>query len=132
LFKGLDHIAIAVPDAEEALKLWRDRFGFQVLVREIVNDGATLLVHLDLGNTHLQLVQPLDPGHHLAEWLAQHGPGLHHFCLAVEDVEAAGQELAQAGLSPAQPRPHQGVQGKRALFLDPVATGGIRVELTGG
>jgi methylmalonyl-CoA/ethylmalonyl-CoA epimerase len=63
MFKGLDHLAIVVPDTEAALKIWRDTFGFPVLVSEKVNNGTTLLTHLDLGNTHLQLVEPLTAEH---------------------------------------------------------------------
>ena len=73
MFTGLDHLAIVVPDTEEALKTWRDRFGFPVLFSEVVNDGATRLTHLDLGNTQLQLVEPLKQDTPLAEWLQQHG-----------------------------------------------------------
>ncbi len=131
MFRGLDHLAIVVPDTEEALQVWRDRFGFPVLFREAVNDGTILLTHLDLGNTHLQLVQPLTDDHPLREWLETHGPGLHHFCLGVEDVGGAFTDLPSLGLSPGEPRPHQGTQGKRALFLDRAATGGVQVELTG-
>jgi methylmalonyl-CoA/ethylmalonyl-CoA epimerase len=131
VFNGLDHIAIAVPDADEALKLWRDRLGFQVTGREIVNHESTLLVHLDLGNVQLQLVQPLQPAHPLSAWLEEHGPGLHHICLAVENVERTGRELVQLGLPAGETEPHQGVGGKRALFLDSASTGGILVELTG-
>ena len=131
MFHGLDHIAIVVPDAEEALKLWHDRFGFQVLFREIVNNGRTLLVHIDLGNTHLQLVQPLTTDHPLSEWLERHGSGLHHLCLAVDDVKQTSEELVGLGVEPGEPEPHQGTQGKRALFQNPDTTGGILVELTG-
>jgi catechol 2,3-dioxygenase-like lactoylglutathione lyase family enzyme len=53
--QGLDHLAIAVPDTEAALKLWRDTFGFKVLYTEDVNGGTVRLTHLDLGNTQLQL-----------------------------------------------------------------------------
>lgn len=130
-FNGLDHLAIVVADTEEALKTWRDRFGFPVLFSEVVNDGATRLTHLDLGNTQLQLVEPLRAEHPLAEWLRTHGPGLHHFCLAVDDVAAAADAGAAQGLPPGQPRPHQGTRGKRALFLDRAATDGVPVELTG-
>jgi methylmalonyl-CoA/ethylmalonyl-CoA epimerase len=126
-FRGLDHLAIAVPDTEQALKLWRDTFGFPVLYSEDVNDGAVRLTHLDLGNAHLQLVQPLTPGHPLQAWLAKNGPGLHHFCLAVEDVAVA---MKASPVSTA-PKMHQGTQGKRALFLDKSATQGVQVELTG-
>jgi methylmalonyl-CoA epimerase len=131
MFKGLDHFAIVVPNTDEALKTWRDRFGFPVLVSEVVNEGAVRLTHLDLGNTQLQLVEPLREDTPLAEWLRAHGPGLHHFCLAVEDVECAVEQGTARGLPPGQPRPHQGTRGKRALFLDRAATDGIAVELTG-
>lgn len=125
--QGLDHLAIAVPDTEEALKVWRDQMGFQVLYTEEVNGGSVRLTHLDLGNTQLQLVQPLAAEHPLRAWLAKHGPGLHHFCLRVEDVETA----QRSSPVPTAPNPHQGTQGKRALFLDINATQGVQVELTG-
>lgn len=129
-FKGLDHLAIAVANTEEALKIWRDRFGFPVLFSEKVAGGATLLTHLDLGNAHLQLVEPLTPDHPLQAWLATHGPGLHHFCLKVEDVGRAVVEFPETGL-PVAPATHQGTRGKRALFVDKAATQDVQVEITG-
>ncbi len=127
---GLDHFAIVVPDTDAALKVWRDTFGFPLLYSEIVHGGATRLTHLDLGNTHLQLVEPLTPDHPLKTWLAQNGgAGLHHFCLRVADVGQAHVELSGAHLTSAAP--HQGTRGKRALFLDRAATQGVQVEVTG-
>lgn len=131
MFNRLDHLAIVVPDTEAALAIWRDRCGFPVLFSEKVNGGSVLLTHLDLGNTQLQLVQPLSADQPLARWLATHGPGLHHFCMAVDDVGQALVEAHQMGLPPGEPAPHQGTQGKRALFLDRTATGDVQVELTG-
>ncbi len=124
---GLDHLAIAVPDTGAALKLWRDTLGFTVLYSEDVNNATVRLTHLDLGNAHLQLVEPLTPDHPLRAWLAQHGPGLHHFCLKVDDVD----EAMKASPVPTASQPHQGTQGKRALFLDKAATQGVQIELTG-
>ena len=132
MFKRLDHIAIVVPDTEAALKVWRDRCGFPVLFSEAINNQTALLTHLDLGNTHLQLVQPLTDDNPLWDWLRANGPGLHHFCLGVDDVGTAFEAVAEMGLPPAEPAPHQGTQGKRALFLDRAATDGVQVELTGG
>lgn len=129
-FNGLDHLAIVVPDTEAALKVWHDRVGLKLLYSEVVNQGAVRLTHLDLGNTQLQLVEPLTPDHPLRTWLAQHGPGLHHFCLRVEDVGEAHAQLPAAGL-PVGACIHQGTQGKRALFLDQAATRGVQVEVTG-
>ena len=129
--QGLDHLAIVVPSTAEALKIWRDRLGFPVVCSEVVNAGVVRLTLLDLGNTQLQLVEPLTPDHPLHAWLAQHGPGLHHFCFKVADVGASHAELAAAGLAPVMPPPHQGTQGKRALFLAKGATQNVQVEITG-
>jgi methylmalonyl-CoA/ethylmalonyl-CoA epimerase len=131
MFKRLDHVAIVVADTGAALRLWRDQLSLPVLFTEVVNAGTTQLTHLDLGNAHLQLVQPLTPDHPLHAWLAEHGPGLHHFCLTVADLAAVGESLAERGLVLAGTEPHQGTQRRRALFMDVAATGGVMVELTG-
>lgn len=130
VFRSLDHVAIVVPDTEEALKTWRDRVGLTVLFSEVVNNGAIRLTHLDLGNTHLQLVEPLKSDHPLHAWLAKNGAGLHHLCLRVDDVGEAFVELPKRGI-PAPVPPHQGTQGKRALFLDKSATQNVQLEVTG-
>ena len=130
LFRGLDHIAIVVLDTEEALKTWRDRVGLKLLYAEVVNNGSVRLTHLDLGNTQLQLVEPLAPDHPLKAWLAKNGPGLHHLCFAVSDVGEAQAMLPERGI-PTAPALHQGTQGKRALFLEKSATQGVQVEIMG-
>lgn len=131
MFKGLDHVAILVGDTEEALVLYRDRLGLPVLFSEVVNNGAVRLTHLDLGNVQLQLVEPLDETHPLYAQLRQQGSGLHHLCFAVEDVEKAMTAAEEKGLELAQMRPHQGPQGRRAVFLNKASTGGVQLELTG-
>jgi methylmalonyl-CoA/ethylmalonyl-CoA epimerase len=125
--QGLDHIAIVVSDTEEALKTWHDVLGFPVVLSEVVNGGIVRLTHLDLGNCHLQLVQPLTPDHPLQAWLKEHGSGLHHLCLKVKNVA----EAQAASPVPTASAPHQGTLGKRALFLDKNATAGVQLELTG-
>jgi methylmalonyl-CoA/ethylmalonyl-CoA epimerase len=129
-FTGLDHVAIVVPDTEEALRIWRDRVGLKVLYSEVVNSGSVRLTHLDLVNTQLQLVEPLTADHPLKTWLAKNGPGLHHLCFKVEDVGQSQAELPARGLSVAR-NIHQGTQGKRALFLENALTQGVQVEVTG-
>ena len=131
MFKGLDHVAILIGDTDEALKLYRDRLGLPVLFTEVVNNGAVRLTHLDMGNTQLQLVQPLDESHPLYARLQQQGEGLHHLCFGVENVETAMAEAGEHGLEWAQARPHQAPRGRRAAFLDPASTGGVQMEITG-
>jgi methylmalonyl-CoA/ethylmalonyl-CoA epimerase len=130
VFRSLDHVAIVVPDTEAALAIWRDRVGLTVLYSEVVNDGAIRLTHLDLGNTHLQLVEPLSPDHPLRAWVAKNGAGLHHLCFRVDDVGQAFVELPKHGLTVA-PAIHQGTRGKRALFLDKSPTQNVQLEVTG-
>jgi methylmalonyl-CoA/ethylmalonyl-CoA epimerase len=130
VFRSLDHLAIVVENTEESLKLWRDQLGLQVLFSEEVNAGAIRLTHLDLGNTHLQLVEPLLADHPLRKWLMEHGPGLHHVCFQVDNVDTASGELTIMGLT-ASNAAHQGTKGKRALFLDVSSTQGIPLEITG-
>jgi len=131
MFKRLDHFAIAVSNTEDALAIWRDKFNFPVLFSEKVNNDTVLLTHLDLGNTHLQLVQPLTADHPLHDWIKRNGgPGLHHFCLEVDNVSNSASDIKQHSLNPA-PKIHQGTLGKRALFIDKNDTSGVQVELTG-
>lgn len=131
MFQRLDHIAIVTDDSDAALRVWRDRYGLPVLYSEDVNGGTVRLTHLDMGNAHLQIVQPLTDNHPLQAWLREHGPGLHHFCLGVEDIDAAHHWTVMCGLSGAGTTPHQAPRGKRALFLDKKSSQGIQVELTG-
>jgi methylmalonyl-CoA/ethylmalonyl-CoA epimerase len=127
---GLDHLAIAVANTEEALKTWRDKLGFDVLYAERVNNDTVLLTHLDLGNTQLQLVEPLVADSPLAKAVAEKGSHLHHFCLLVDDVAQSQSELNAAGVISA-PQLHQGTKGKRALFIDKNETDFVQVEITG-
>ena len=127
-FNGLDHLAIVVEDTEEALKIWHGKFGFPIVCSEVVNNDTVKLTHLDLGNTHLQLVEPLTADHPLQDWLAENGSGLHHFCLKVDNVDDAFTDgpVGAASLSS-----HQGTEGKRALFFDSSETNNVIVEITG-
>ena len=131
MFEGLDHLAIVVRDTREALQVWRDRFGFRVVFSAVIDNGALRVTHLDMGNTQLQLVQPLAKDHPLKQWLDANGPGLHHFCMKVDSLSSVADEMHGNGLESGEPRPHEGTQGRQALFLDRASTGGVQVEITG-
>ena len=126
----MDHLAIAVQDTEQALKIWRDKLGLKVLYAEKVNGGSVLLTHLDLGNTQLQLLQPLDPHSALAVAVNKKGAHLHHFCLEVNDVEKCQHAFRDAGIGTAAVM-HEGTKGKRALFINTNETDTVQVELIG-
>jgi methylmalonyl-CoA/ethylmalonyl-CoA epimerase len=97
LLRRLDHVAVVVRRTDEALRFYRDRLGLRVHSSEELDTPHVRLTYLDAGNAYLQLVEPLDPGSPLADWLEQHGEGLHHVCFGVEDVPAAVAELSDPG-----------------------------------
>ena len=97
LLRRLDHVAVVVRSTENALHFYRDRLGLDVHSTEEIHEPHVRLTYLDAGNTYLQLVEPLDDGSPLFEWLEQHGEGLHHICFGVDDVSAAIAALSDNG-----------------------------------
>ncbi len=130
MFNGLDHLAIAVRDTEKALTLYRDQLGLPVLFSQQHPDQPLLLTHLDMGNTQLQLIQPLTDDHPVAQWIDEHGEGLHHFCFLVDSVQQTMDELPVHGLKPQNDKPGGGPNGRHAAFIDKSSTHGILIEMT--
>jgi methylmalonyl-CoA/ethylmalonyl-CoA epimerase len=127
VIRRLDHVAVAVRDTASALTYFRDRLGLEVVAVDEPPEIPVRLTYLDLGNTMLQLVEPLDPLHPLAAWLEQNGDGLHHICLGVDDVEC---ELRRIG-PPGEAIPPLGSgRGRPAGFAAGDLPHGVRIECT--
>ena len=129
-FKQLDHLAIVVRDTEQALTFYHEALGLPLLFSEVLPDQPVRLTHLDLGNTHLQLVQPLTPDHPLMAWLDKHGEGLHHFCFYVDSVAEQIHTLPEKGLPSRDATPRSGPNGREAAFLETSNTRGVLIEIT--
>lgn len=84
-FRAVDHIAVMVPDMDDAIRAFEADLGLSVVSDESLTDPPVRLVHLDAGNVDIQLVQPRGPGR-VADDLAEHGPGLHHICFGVSNL----------------------------------------------
>lgn len=131
MFKRLDHIAVGVEDTESALGFYRDTLGLPLLFSEVLEEQGVRLTHLDLGNTHLQLVQPLTPEHPLRDVLRARGEGLHHLCFWVESVPEAMATWPDRGTASRDAAPRRGPLGRQAAFINPATTRGLLIELTG-
>jgi len=131
MFNILDHVAIVVNDIDRSLLIWKEKFGLKISADEIVANGGIRLLHLDVENMQIQLLQPLDDRHPIAEWLKQHGEGLHHLCFYVDDFDTAINFAKATGLVKPEVMPHDGPHKKRAIFLDTDKSMGVRIELTG-
>ena len=122
------HVGVAVPDLEAALAFYRDVLGLEPGEPESA-DGATI-VSLPFGDSDVELLTPRDADGPIARFLARRGPGIHHICYRVADLDAALAACRAAGYRLIDEVPRTGAGGRRIAFVHPKATGGILLELT--
>jgi methylmalonyl-CoA/ethylmalonyl-CoA epimerase len=122
------HIGVAVPDLDAALSFYRDVLSLDPHPIETA-DGADI-VSLTLGESEVELLAPRDPDGPIARFLAKRGPGIHHICYRVNDLDAALERCRTAGYRLIDETPRIGAGGRRIAFVHPKATAGILLELT--
>ena len=122
------HVGIAVPDLEAATAFYRDVLGISPHPPAIA-DGAAIL-SLPFGDSEVELLAPLVPDSPIGKFLAKRGPGIHHICYRVPDLDAALEACRTAGYRLVDEVPRSGAAGRRIAFVHPKATEGILLELT--
>jgi methylmalonyl-CoA/ethylmalonyl-CoA epimerase len=122
------HVGVAVSDLEAALAFYRDVLGLAPHPPEHL-DGATI-VSLPFGESAIELLSPSDPNGPIAKFLARRGPGIHHICYRVPDLDASLAACRRAGYRLIDDAPRLGAGGRRIAFLHPKTTSGILLELT--
>ncbi|MFL5823773.1 MAG: methylmalonyl-CoA epimerase [Solirubrobacteraceae bacterium] len=129
MLSAIDHIGVAVEDLDAALALYEKGLGMTLVHRETVSEQGVEAVLLDVGDSHVELLQPLGADTAVGKFLARRGPGLHHVAYRVADVESALRQLAAAGLRLIDEQPRQGIRNSRVAFLHPASTGGVLTEI---
>lgn len=124
----VSHIGIAVTDLEAALAFYRDVLGLTPRAPETA-DGATV-VSVPLGRSEIELLVPQAPDGPVARFLARRGPGIHHLCLKVADLDEALARCRAHGYRLVDQQPRPGAGGRRVAFIHPKSTAGILIELT--
>lgn len=122
------HVGIAVTSITEALSFYRDVLGLSP-GRPETADGAKI-VSLQFGPVDVELLEPNDPSSPVAKFLAKRGPGIHHVCYRVPNLDAALARCRAAGYRLVDDTPRLGAGGRRIAFLHPKTTHGILLELT--
>lgn len=127
--KGLkiDHLGIAVPSLDEALKSWR-ALGFVARETHEVPTERVRAAFLPVGEARLELLEPTDPSSVIARFLEKRS-GLHHVCVLVEDLDAALAEMKARGVELVDETPRPGAEGCRVAFVHPRAATGVLLEL---
>jgi methylmalonyl-CoA/ethylmalonyl-CoA epimerase len=129
VFKGIDHIGVAVEEIEPALERYRDRLALPVAHREVISQQGVEAVLLDVGDSHVELLAPLGAETPVGRFLARRGPGLHHVAYRVDDIDATLRALRQAGLELIDEQPRAGIRGSRVAFVHPRGTDGVLTEV---
>ena len=125
----IDHVGIAVTDLDSAIALYEKTLGMPLVHREKVEEQGVEAVLLDVGDGHIELLEPLAEDTPVGKFLAKKGPGLHHVAYAVSDVTAALAELAEQGVELIDTTPRRGIRDSQVAFLHPRSTGGVLTEI---
>ena len=129
MFGRIDHVGIAVSSIEESIGLYRDSFRMAEQHRETVEDQGVKAVLLEIGEGHIELIEPLSPESGVARFIERNGEGMHHVAYQTDDIDAALEKVRAAGLRLIDEEPRPGIRGSRVAFLHPKATGGVLTEL---
>jgi methylmalonyl-CoA/ethylmalonyl-CoA epimerase len=128
-FKRVEHVAIAVSNLAEVMKVFQEKLGLSLEYEEDFPQYRTKIAMYPVGETYLELLQATSQGSDVAKWIGEKGEGLYHICLEVDDIDGALAELKAKGVRLLDEKPRVGHGGSRIAFLDPKSTANVLVEL---
>ncbi len=127
--KQVNHVAVVVEDMDKALSFWRDALGLDLHGLRDVPAEKSQVAFLPLPGSEVELVQPTTDDSGIAKYLAKRGPGMHHLCLEVDDIEGMLSQLKAKGVRLINEEPRTAADGKKYAFVHPESTSGVLVEL---
>jgi methylmalonyl-CoA/ethylmalonyl-CoA epimerase len=125
----IDHIGLATNSIEEGLAVWRDALGLKVDSTDEVADQGVKVCMLAVGDTHVELLEPLGPETSVGKFLAKRGPGMHHIAIEVADIHTSLAELKDKGARLIDQMPRVGAGGCLVAFVHPSSVNGVLLEL---
>ena len=124
----VSHIGIAVEALAESLPFFRDVLGLRQV--ELDDADGARIIGLSAGEPLVELLEAANEESPIARFIARRGPGIHHICFSVDDLDATLERCRRAGIQLIDDKPRIGAEGKRIAFLHPKSTGGVLVELS--
>ncbi len=125
----INHIGIAVKSIEEAARLYVAALGLELERVESVGGQGVKVGFLPVGESELELLEPLGPESSVAQFLEKRGEGIHHLCIEVEDIEATMARYREQGAQLLSAAPQVGAGGYLVAFVHPRSTHGVLLEL---
>jgi methylmalonyl-CoA/ethylmalonyl-CoA epimerase len=127
--KRIDHIAILVDEMDKTLQFWSEALGMEVSHIQDIPAEAAQIAFLPTGDSEIELVRPTTGDSGLAKYLEKRGPGMHHVCLEVDDIDGMLAQLKEKGIQLINEQPRTGANGKQYAFIHPKSANGVLVEL---
>lgn len=134
LFTAIDHVGIAVPDLDAAIKWYHDHLGMIVLHEEVneeqgVREAMLSVRGAPVGSAQIQLMAPLDETSTIAKFLDKRGPGLQQLAYRTSDIDTLSERLREQGVRLLYDAPRRGTSNSRINFIHPKDGGGVLIEL---
>ncbi len=125
----IHHLGIATEDIEEALKFWGDALGLENVHTETVDNQKVRIAMLPLGESRIELLEPIGEDSPISKFLEKRGGGIHHIAIEVENIEAALAKLQSNGARLIDENPRIGAEGCLVAFVHPGSANGVLLEL---
>ena len=125
----IDHIGIAIRQLDEATAIWRDTLGLEVDSTEKIDEQGVCVAMLPIGETHIELLEPLAEDSPVGKFLEKRGPGLHHIAVRVNDIRGTLAQLKNKGARLIDETPRVGAGGCLVAFVHPSSVNGVLLEL---
>jgi methylmalonyl-CoA/ethylmalonyl-CoA epimerase len=126
----IQHLGVAVGSIEEALVFWRDALGLELTDVEVVEDQGVRVAMLPIGESRIELLEATGADTPVGKFVAKRGPGIHHLCVEVSDIDSKLADLKSRGVRLIDEQPRTGAGGALVAFVHPASTGGVLIELT--
>ena len=127
MLKKIHHVGIVVRSLEEAYRFYRDTLGLPVHKEATVEDQGVRAALLTIGNSEIELLEPINESGGVAKFLEKRGEGLHHICFETDDIPAELEQTKQKGIAVIDQKPRVGLAGM-ICFLHPKANHGVLIE----
>jgi methylmalonyl-CoA/ethylmalonyl-CoA epimerase len=125
----INHVALVVPDMQASLTFWRDVLGLELQELRHVPAEQSQVAFLPIPGGEIELVQPTTDDSGIAKFLAKRGPGMHHICLEVDDLDGMLARLKAGGVRLINEQPRLAEDGRKYAFIHPKSASGVLVEL---
>ncbi len=125
----IDHIGIAVKSIDDALKLYSGLLGIEPLGEEVIEERGIKVCFIQIGETKIELLQPIREDSEISKSLEKKGEGLHHIAYSVDGLQDIINKAKELGLKPLSDEPKPGAHNTLVAFLHPKATNGALTEL---